>query len=250
MNLKDKTAIVSGGARDIGAAISRTLAARGAKVVVNYCNHPAQGEATLDAITGAGGVAIAVKGDMTEQQDVDALVQKTLAEYGDRIDILVNVTGGLVARKKLGEMDQAFFEQVLRLNVVSTFLLTKAVVPHMGQGGSIVNLASQAGRDGGGPGAAAYATSKGGVMTFTRALAKELGPSGVRVNSVCPGMIDTGFHDTFTAPEVRTNVAAATPLRREGEAEEVAELVAWLASPAAGFVTGANIDINGGTCFS
>lgn len=250
MKLKDKVAIVSGGARDIGAAVSKSLAAEGAKVVVNFCNNQANAEAVISDITDAGGTAMAVKGDMTVQADVDWLVSEACSVYGDRIDILVNVAGGIIARKKLDEMDQAFFEEVLRLNVVSTFMLTKAAVKQMGEGGAIVNLASQAGRDGGGPGAGAYAASKGAVMTFTRSLAKELGPAGIRANSVCPGMIDTTFHDTFTAPEVRANVAGATPLRREGEAKEVADLVTYLASPDSSFVTGANIDINGGTFFS
>ena len=250
MRLKDKVAIVSGGARDIGEAVSKSLAAEGAKVVDNFCNNEANAKSVIAAITDAGGTAMAVKGDMTVQADVDSLVSEARSAYGDSMDILVNVAGGLVARKKLAEMDQEFFEQVLRLNVVSTFMLTKAVVPHMGEGGSIVNLASLAGRDGGGPGAGAYAASKGAVMTFTRSLAKELGPSGIRANSVCPGMIDTSFHDTFTAPEARANVAGATPLRREGEAREVADLVTYLASSESSFVTGANIDINGGLFFS
>lgn len=120
----------------------------------------------------------------------------------------------------------------------------------MPDGGAIVNVASQAGRDGGGPGSLAYATSKGGVMTFTRGLAKELGPRKIRVNSVCPGMINTTFHDVFTSPEVRKKVAASTPVGREGEACEVANLVAFLASDEASFVNGTNADINGGTLFS
>jgi 3-oxoacyl-[acyl-carrier protein] reductase len=136
------------------------------------------------------------------------------------------------------------------LNVVSAFLVTKAVVPHMKAGASIVNFASQAGRDGGGAGSTAYATSKGSLMTFTRSLAKELGPRNIRVNAVCPGMIATTFHDTFTKEEVRKNVAAITPLRREGLACEVANVVACLASHETSFVTGANIDINGGLVFS
>src|SRR5205085_2890842 len=110
----------------------------------------------------------------------------------------------------------------------------------------IINFASQAGRDGGGAGSAAYATSKGGVMTFTRSMAKELGPRNIRVNAVCPGMIATTFHDTFTKEQVRINVAAATPLRREGCACEVANIVSYLASPETSFITGTNIDINGG----
>jgi 3-oxoacyl-[acyl-carrier protein] reductase len=147
-------------------------------------------------------------------------------------------------------MDADFFNFLMRLNVTSTFLVTQAVVPLMQSGASIINFSSQAGRDGGGPGASAYAASKGAVSTWTRAMAKELGPSGIRVNALCPGMISTTFHDTFTKDEVRSNVAAATPLRREGAATEVADTVAFLASAESGFITGANIDINGGLFFS
>jgi len=250
MSIKNKVAIVAGGARDIGRATSEALAAQGARVVVNYFNNAADGDATVDAIKAAGGEAIAVRGDMTVQADVENLVAEAVKAYGDSIDILVNVVGGLVARKSLAEMDEAFFEHVLKLNVTSTFLTSKFVVPHMNEGGAIVNFASQAGRDGGGPGAMAYASAKGAVMTFTRGLAKELGPSGIRVNCVCPGMISTTFHDTFTKDEVRKKVAAGTPLRREGQAAEVADLVTYLASPESSFVTGSSIDINGGMYFS
>lgn len=249
-SLEGKVAIVTGGARDIGRAVSEGLAARGAKVVVNYFNKAAGGEATVAAIKDAGGTAIAVQGDMTNKTDVDNLVSQAREAFGGSIDILVNVVGGLVARKPLAEMDEAFFEGVMKLNVTSAFLTAQAVVPHMGEGSSIVNFASQAGRDGGGPGAAAYATSKGAVMTFTRALAKELGPANIRANCVCPGMISTTFHDTFTKDEVRANVAAGTPLRREGQAVEVADLACYLASPESSFVTGASVDINGGMFFS
>jgi len=250
MILENKIAIVTGGSRDIGRAVSESLAAEGAKVVVNYFNNAAEGEATIAAIQKAGGEAIAVKGDMTKQADVENLVAEACKAFGKTIDILVNVVGGLVARKPLAEMDEDFFEYVMKLNVTSTFLITKAVVPHMSDGGSIVNFSSQAGRDGGGPGASAYATSKGAIMTFTRGMARELGPSNIRVNCVCPGMISTTFHDTFTKDQVRANVAAATPLRREGQAKEVADLVTYLASPASSFMTGASVDINGGMFFS
>lgn len=250
MSLKDKIAIVTGGSRDIGRAVSEKLAAQGAKVVVNYFNNASEGEATVAAIRGAGGEAIAVKGDMTKQADVDNLIAETLKAFGGRVDILVNVVGGLVARKPLAEMDEEFFEYVMKLNVTSVFLACKAVVPYMDTGGAIVNFSSQAARDGGGPGANAYATSKGAVMTFTRGLSKELGPANIRVNCVCPGMISTTFHDTFTKDQVRANVAAATPLRREGKASEAADLAVYLASPASSFVTGASVDINGGMFFS
>lgn len=248
--LEGKVAIVTGGARDIGRAVSEKLAANGAKVVVNYCNNADAGAATVQAIESAGGTAVAVAGDMTKQGDVENLVSEARKAFGDSINILVNVVGGLVARKSLSEMDEAFFEHVMKLNVTSTFLTTQCVVPYMSDGDAIVNYASQAGRDGGGPGAAAYATSKAAVMTFTRAMAKELGPSNIRANCVCPGMISTTFHDTFTKDAVRANVAAGTPLRREGVASEVADLTAYLASPESSFITGASLDINGGMYFS
>lgn len=250
MRLDDKVAIVAGGGRDIGKAVAERLAAAGAKVVVNYCNSREGAVAAVREIESRGGTAIAIPGDMTSQSDVENLVAETRVAFGDSIDVLVNVVGGLVARKSLREMDKQFFEEIMRLNVTSVFLATKAVVPHMSEGSSIINFSSLAGRDGGGPGAAAYATSKGAVMTFTRAMAKELGPSSIRVNCVCPGMIDTSFHDTFTKPAVRQNVAAATPLRREGEAAEVADLVTYLASDASSFLTGVSVDINGGVFFS
>lgn len=250
MKFENKVAIVAGGARDIGRAVSEKLAAEGAKVVVNYCNSDDGAQATVAAIESAGGFAIAVKGDMTVAADVANLVSVTQECYGDRIDVLVNVVGGLVARKSLLEMDEEFFEHVMRLNVTSTFLTTKAVIPHMSEGSTIVNLASQAGRDGGGPGAAAYASSKGAVMTFTRAMAKEFGPQNIRVNCVCPGMISTTFHDTFTKDEVRANVAAGTTLKREGRSGEVADLVAYLASSESSYLNGVSLDINGGTIFT
>lgn len=249
-NLDGKVAIVAGGGRDIGRAVSVKLAAEGAKVVVNYYNDETQATETHAAIEAVGGEAILVGGDMTNQADVDRLIAETKAAYGESVDILVNVVGGLVARKTLSEMDADFFELLMKLNVTSTFMMTRAVVPMMSSGASIINFASQAGRDGGGPGASAYATAKGAVMTFTRAMAKELGPQNIRVNALCPGMISTTFHDTFTKDAVRANVAGGTPLRREGEAAEVADTVAYLASDKASFLTGVNLDINGGLFMS
>ena len=250
MRLKDKVAIVTGGGRDIGRDVSRVLAREGAKVVINFANDEASAAETLESVRAAGGEAIVHRADVTTADGVASLVAAAQAAYGQEVHILVNLAGGMVERRPLADIDEAFFDKVMTLNMKSTYLMTRAVAPLMPEGGAIINFASQAGRDGGGPGAAIYATSKGAVMTFTRAIAKELGPKGVRVNSLCPGMIDTSFHDTFTKPEVRTAVAGATPLRRQGRPEEVAETVAYLASDAASFVTGANLDINGGTYFS
>lgn len=250
MNLEGKIAIVTGGTRDIGKAISLKLAKEGAKVVANYFNNETNAQETLKQIKALGGEGIIVKGDMTKKSDVDNLIKDTIAAYGDNIDILVNNAGGLVARKTMAEMDEAFFNKVMHLNLNSTFLVSQAVLPHMGSGAAIVNIASQAGRDGGGGGSLAYATSKGAIMTFTRGLAKEVGPQNIRVNALCPGMIATKFHDDFTKDEIREKVADMTPLRREGTAEEIANTVACLASSETSFMTGANVDINGGLAFS
>jgi 3-oxoacyl-[acyl-carrier protein] reductase len=250
MKFKGKVAVVTGGSRDIGKAVSVKLAAEGAKVVINYLNNETQAKETLAEIQNAGGEAIIVKADVTNDAEVAQLITETQKAFGTSIDILVNVAGGMVARKLLGEMDTEFWDHVMGLNVRSAFLAMKHTVPHMPEGSAIINFSSQAARDGGGFGASAYATSKAAVATFTKAMSKELGPKGIRVNAVDPGMIATSFHDTFTKPEVRTNVANATPLRRQGKAEEVADLVAYLASPESSFITGTNIDINGGTYFS
>jgi 3-oxoacyl-[acyl-carrier protein] reductase len=219
-------------------------------VAINYYDNPEDAQETVRLVTAAGGKATAVQGDVTKQEDVQRVVDTTLSVFGPTIHCLVNVAGGLVARKKIEEMDEAFWNTLLRLNLTSVFLVTKAVLPHMPEGGAIVNFSSQAGRDGGGPGAIAYATAKGGVMTMTRGLAKELGPRKIRVNCVAPGMINTTFHNVFTKPEVRQRVASMTPLQREGEAHEVADLVVYLVSDEASFVNGASIDINGGIFFS
>jgi 3-oxoacyl-[acyl-carrier protein] reductase len=248
MRLKNKVAIVTGGSRDIGRAVSCQLAQEGAKVVINYHSNLANAEETLKQITDNGGEAIIVKGDVTKSAEVAELIDKAKAAFGDEIHILVNVAGGMVARKPTLELDEDFWDAVMDLNLKSVYLVSKATIPYMKSGASIVNLSSLAGRDGGGPGASAYATAKGGIMTYTRALAKELGPKNIRVNAVLPGMIATTFHDTFS--KVRVNVANATLLKREGQASEVADLIVYLATDQSSYVTGTNIDINGGLNFS
>lgn len=250
MSTQQKVAIVTGGSRDIGKAISIKLASTGFKVAINYLNNREAAAATQAEIQNNGGECILVQADVTKSADVERMVSETQTAFGSEIHVLVNNAGGLVARKTLDDMDEEFWDKVMNLNLKSVFLMTKAVAPQMPKGASIVNLASQAGRDGGGGGASAYSTSKGAVMTFTRGMAKELGPKGIRVNALCPGMIATTFHDEFTKDEIRTKVAGMTPLRREGQAKEVADLVGYLASDESSFVSGANIDINGGLAFS
>jgi 3-oxoacyl-[acyl-carrier protein] reductase len=248
-NLSGKVAIVTGGARDIGRHISLALAEAGVKVCFNYFDSEEQATETQNLLDERKGEAISIQGDMTKAADVEKMIQTCVGAFGERIDIVVNVVGGLVGRKTMEEMDEDFWNFVMDVNLKSVFLVTKFALPYMATGGSIVNFASQAARDGGGPGAIAYATAKGAVLTMTRGLAKELGPKGIRVNAIAPGMISTTFHDTFTNADVRQRVAGMTPLRREGQASEVADLVSYLASDSASFITGASVEINGGTYF-
>lgn len=248
--LKGKVAVVTGGSRDIGRAISVGLAKEGAKVVVNYNSSEAGANETVNEIKALGGEAIAVKADISSVNDIKHLKEKAVAAFGDKIDILVNNAGGLFARKTLQELDESFYDLVMNVNFKGIVFAMQAFEPLMGKGASVINLSSQAARDGGGGGSSLYASSKGAVTTFTRAMAKELGPKGIRVNALCPGLIATKFHDDFTKDEIRKMVAGKTPLRREGSAEEVADLVVYLASENSSFVNGANFDINGGLAFS
>ena len=197
-SLKGKVAIVSGGARDIGRQVSLKLAEAGASVCVNYFNNKDMADETLALIKNAGGNAIAVQADMSKSAEVKKLVDACVDAFGNTIHILVNVAGGLMGRKVLADLDESFWDAVMDVNLKSAYLATREVVPHMTEGGAIVNFSSQAARDGGGFGAIAYATAKGGILTMTRGLAKELGPKGIRVNCVSPGMINTTFHNTFT----------------------------------------------------
>src|SRR5712671_1186528 len=227
-DFQDKLAVVFGGGRDIGGAIAIELARRGAHVALSYYgSNPDEDIAA-----------------------VRAFATSSAEQAGKKIAVLVNVVGGLIARKRMEEMDDAFWDHVMTLNTKSIFAITQAALPLMTDGSAIVNVSSQAGRDGGGAGGIAYAASKGALMSMTRGLAKELGSRRIRVNAVCPGLIATKFHDEFTKPEVRQRVAGMTPLGREGRAEEVANLVVYLASDAASFVNGTNVDINGGILFS
>lgn len=248
-SLTGKTAIVTGGGRDIGRACVMALAEAGAKVAINYHSSAEGAESAVAEIEAAGGEAFAMKGDMTSDADVAALVGAARERFDDAIHALCHVTGGLVARKKISEMDVAHWNHMFDLNTTSFFRMVKACEPHMAEGSSIVSIASQAARDGGGPGAVAYAASKGAMLSMTRGLAKEFG-TRIRVNTITPGMIDTDFHNIFSKPEGREKAKGATALKREGTSEEVADLVAFLSSERASFMTGNCIDINGGLAFS
>ena len=245
-NLIGKVALVTGASRDIGRAISISLANAGVKVLVNYYRDKSMGEETVSIIKNNGGDAIAVYADVTNSGDVSNMIKESQKVFGNEVHILVNNVGGLFARKKISEIDENFYYLLMDVNFKSVFLVTKAIKPIMPEGGSIVNISSQAARDGGGPGSSLYSASKGAVTSYTRALAREFGPDGIRVNAITAGMTSTRFHDDFTSDEIRKKVAGATPLRREGKPEEIADLAIYLASDSSSYITGANIDINGG----
>ena len=176
MKLKGKVAIVTGGSRDIGRQICVRLAKEGAKIVVNYLNSEKDAQETKRLIEEAKGECILVRADMTKWKDVQHLVDECVRSFGNNIHIVVNNTGGLCGRKTIEEIDEEWYDMVMDLNMKSTFFTTKAAVQYMQPGSSIINITSQAARDGGGGGASIYATSKGAAMTFTRAISKELGP--------------------------------------------------------------------------
>ena len=236
--------------RDIGRSISIALAKEGAKVVVNYNSSRAAAKKTVEEITAMKGKAIMVKADVSTLRGLKSLKSKTEKAFGKKVHILVNNAGGLFARKTLPELDEDFYNLLMDVNFKSTVFAMQTFVPMMSKGSSVINLSSLAARDGGGGGSSLYASSKGACTTFTRAMAKELGPKGIRVNAICPGLIGTKFHDDFTSDEIRKVVAGKTPLRKEGSPDEVADLVVYLASKKSTFITGANFDINGGLAFS
>lgn len=250
MTLQNKLILITGGARDIGRAITKNLAKNGANLAINFYGSLDEANSLENELKEDNIDALFLQGDMTSEVDVKNFIDQATTKFGTEIHGLVNVSGGLVERRTIDQMDLDFLNKVMHLNLNSSFLTIKHSLPFMSEGSSIVNFASQAGRDGGGPGASAYASSKGAVMTFTRSMAKELGPKGIRVNALCPGMISTTFHDNFTKTEVRSNVANATPLKREGTSDEIASIVKFLLSNDASFLTGVNLDSNGGLIFS
>ena len=250
MRFKEKVAIVTGGARDLGRAISIKFASEGAKVVINYFDNLNDAEETLKMIHAFNGEGIIVQGDMTKENEVKNLIKVGTETFGKQIDILVNVVGGICGRKLIAEQDEDWYNLLMDVNMKSCWLCTKETVPYMAKGGAIINFSSLAARDGGGNGASLYATAKGAVAVFTRSMAKELGPQGIRVNALAPGTIATSFHDRFNTPENRERMKGVYPLRREGTADDIANLVSFLASEESDYITGATIDINGGVFFS
>ena len=247
IDLTDKTAIITGAASGIGRATARVLAESGAAVTINYKSNEKDAELLRKEINSKGGRAIAVQADVTITADVKALVKRAVGEFGP-VDILVNNAGSLIERLRILDLTEQRWDEVMDLNLKSAFLCSKAVVPSMieRKTGAIINLSSIAGRTGGALGSIHYSTAKGGLITFTKGLAKELAPFGIRVNAVSPGVIDTPYHEQFSSPEMMKSYVNGIPLGRVGTAEEVAKVIAFLASDAASYLAGETIEINGG----
>jgi len=247
MLLQGQVAMVTGASSGIGRAAAVALAREGARVVVNFCKNQAGAEEAVVAIQAAGGDAFAFRADVTRAVEVEAMVSAARHRWG-HIDILVNNAGDLLARRTLADMTEEYWDQIMDLNLKSVFLCVKAVWEEMAarKSGCIINVTSIAGRNGGGPGAAAYAAAKGGMLTYTKGLAKELAPYGVRVNGIAPGVIATPYHERYSPGEVFQRFVAAIPLGRAGTSEEVADVIVFLASPAARYLTGETIEVNGG----
>jgi 3-oxoacyl-[acyl-carrier protein] reductase len=241
-------ALVTGGGAGLGRACALTLGQRGARVAVHYMKSRSGAEEVVAMLKAAGSEAHPFQGDLTKSADVTTLVDAVTARFG-AIDILVNNAGDLIERKPLLEMSDELFHAVMDVNVTSAFLMCRAVARGMvsRKRGTIVNMSSLAAWNGGGPGAGAYSAAKGAVVSLTKALAKELAPHGIRVNCVAPGLIgETAFHGRFTPPAAFENAAKGVLLGRAGTPEEVATVVAFLASPDSSFLTGETIEINGG----
>ena len=242
--LEGKVAVVTGGSRDIGRAISLKLASEGAKVCINYNHNEGKALETLQMVKDAGGEAFLFKADVTKAEEVSAMLAETAARYGGKIDILVNNAGGIMGRKTIEEQDENWYRTVLDLNFKSCWLCTRDVLKYMDKG-SIVNISSQAARDGGGAGSSIYACGKAAMLCHTRAMAKELGPRGIRVNAVCPGTIETPIMKVWTQEQI-DGLTARIPVGRLGQPEDIAQAVVFLAADENDFITGEAISVNGG----
>ena len=250
ISLRGQTALVTGASTGIGRAVAIALAAAGADVAVHYASSREEAERTAEAVRAGGRAAVLVQGDFRDADATAAAVRLAAEGLGGRIDILVNNAGSLVERRSLEEMDASLWNDVIALNLSSVFFATKAAQPFLPEGARVINVSSIAAHSGGGAHAFAYAAAKGGVLSLTRGLAKELAPRGIRVNGIAPGTILTPFHERFNTPEGLEQVRLGIPLSRLGTPDDCAGAVLFLASPLAAFLTGETIEVNGGQWYA
>jgi len=248
-DLAGKVFLVTGASSGIGAAVARALGAQRARVAVHYFSGEEGARAVIADVEKAGGQAVALRGDLTKVGGADLLVAEAVEQFG-RLDCLINNAGNVIKRIPLAEQSEAFFDEMINLNVRAVVAASRAAIPHFrrqGGGGNIITTSSVAARMGGGPGAVLYGASKGFVSTFTRGLAKELAKERIRVNAVAPGIILTPLHERLSNAEQMRAMLAAVPMGRAGSGEECVGAYLYLASDTlSSYVTGQVIEVNGG----
>ena len=243
-----KTALVTGASRGIGAAAAVALAQAGcARVLIHYGTYEEGAKRTLEAVEQTGAKGVLLQGQLESVEGIDDFLA-LLAPFARQINYLVSNAGSIVERARLAEFTPELFDRVMNLNVKSLWFITQAVAPAMAErgDGAIVNVSSIAARNGGGNGSTVYAAAKAAVSAMTKGLAKELAPAGVRVNAISPGTVDNDFHVKFSTREVLDGVAKATPQGRLSTNEDMARVIVFLCSAAAGNVIGQTIEVNGG----
>lgn len=245
-DLIDRTALVTGASSGIGAATAVALAGCGAHIVLHWSANREGAEQTLAAIHAVGGHGELVRADLSHAAGINGLVDL----IGSRpIDILVNNAGSLLRRTQLLDITPDLWERTFALNLTSAVRLTQTVLPGMLERGHgiIINMSSIAARNGGGPGAIAYASAKAALSTFTRGLAKEFASQGIRANTIAPGTIETNYHRQFSTIAAMEASRAGTPQGRNGTPQDVAEVAVFLCSDSARYIQGQSIEVNGGT---
>jgi NAD(P)-dependent dehydrogenase (short-subunit alcohol dehydrogenase family) len=246
----DEVLLVTGGSRGIGAATAVLAARKGCKVAVNYTRHPEAAEEVVRTIRAAGGTAIAVRGDVADEQQVMTLFEQVDAELG-RLTALVNNAGVVDRPARVDEMSFARLRRMFDINVIGSFLCAREAVKRMstrhgGRGGAIVNVSSAASRLGAPGQYVDYAASKGAIDSFTLGLAREVATEGIRVNAVRPGLIETEIHASGGLPNRVRDLVHQVPMQRAGSAEEVAQAIVWLLSPEASYTTMSLVEVSGG----
>lgn len=245
-DLKGKAVLITGASTGIGAGCALSLGAFGARVAVHYNSSQVAADEVVAGIVKAGGEAFALQGDLRQTVQCERVVNEAATRWG-RIDILINNAGALVQRTPITELTDAVFDDIIDLNVRSMMMCTRFAVPHMKDGGSIINLTSVAARTGGGPGASMYAASKGFVSVATKGLARELVSRNIRVNAVSPGVIKTPFHDKFSTPQQLEAMRQGIPMARLGTVDEcVGAFIYFASQQLSGYVTGQVLEVNGG----